>query len=294
MASSRVGIVTESVATVPEADVRHLGIQVVALPVRFGEEEHLDGADLSVVDFYERMAAEDVTPTTAAPPPGAYAEACRRCVAAGAGEVVVVTLSSSLSSAHDAARAGTEDLGFPVHVVDSGTAAAAQGIVVRNAAGLAAAGASSTEVVAAVGRMAGCVGLFALIPTLRYLRRGGRVGRLQGFAGERLGIKPLIGLRDGEVGGNGVVRSLEGGYDRMVQLVRRAAEGAAAVEAIVTHANAPEGAAELARRLEALPLRRPVDIVPFTPVMGAHTGPGVVGVAYGAFPADVALAAVAR
>ncbi len=294
MGSSPVGIVTESVATVPAADVRRLGIEVVPLPVRFGADEYLDGADLSVEDFYRRMVADEVVPTTSAPSPDAYAQACRRAVAAGAEELVVLTLSASLSAAREAAVAGTAQLEVPVHVVDTRTAAAAQGIVVRYCAELVAAGTPAAEAAAAVEQIRDHVALYAVIPTLTYLRRGGRVGRLRGFAGDRLGIKPLVCLRGGEVVGSGVVRSIDAGFDRMVELVRRAAEGAATLEIIVTHANAAEDAATLAARLDGLGPCRPVDVVPFTPVMGAHTGPGVVGVAYGAFPKWAALPPMER
>lgn len=289
----QVGIVTESVATVPPADVRRLGIEVVPLPVLFGAEEHLDGADLPADEFYRRMLEDGAAPTTAAPSPGAYADAVGRAVAAGADEVVVLTLSSTLSAAHEAARAGTAGAPVPVHVVDTGTAAAAQGIVVRYCAELAAAGAPAAKAAAAAQRLSRHVGLYAVIPTLTYLRRGGRIGRLQGFAGERLGIKPLVTLRHGEVGAQGVVRSMEGAFARMVQLVRRAADGAAALELVVTHGGAPADAERLAGLLEGVPRRRPLDVVPFTPVMGAHTGPGVVGVAYGAFPPGLDLPPVA-
>lgn len=294
MASSRVGIVTESVATVPVADVRRLGIEVVPLPVRFGADEYLDGADLSVEDFYRRMVDDEVVPTTSAPSPDAYTQACRRAVAAGAEELVVLTLSAGLSAAREAAVAGTAHLEVPVHVVDTRTAAAAQGIVVRYCAELVAAGTPAAEAAAAVEQIRDHVGLYAVIPTLTYLRRGGRVGRLRAFAGDRLGIRPLVCLRGGEVVGSGVVRSIDAGFDRMVELVRRAGEGAAAVEVIVTHADAAEEAATLAARFDGLGLSRPVDVVPFTPVMGAHTGPGVVGVAYGAFPTWAALPPMAR
>ncbi len=283
MSSSPVGIVTDSVATVPSADLARLGIEVVALPVRFGDEEYLDGADLDVDEFYRRMAAGE-EPTTSAATPQAYAAACQRALAAGASEVVVLTLAASLSSGHEAACAGARTLDFPVHVVDTRTAAAAQGILVRYCAELAAAGSPAIDVVAAAEKMAGCVSLHAVIPTLTYLRRGGRIGRLRGFAGERLGLKPILLVRDGEIGGDGVVRSVDAGLDRIVELVRRAGDTAMALEAIVTHGAAPELAESLAERIGALPLRRPVDIVPFTPVMGCHTGPGVVGVAYAAFP----------
>lgn len=294
MATTLVGIVTESVATVPVADVRRLGIEVVPLPVRFGSDEYLDGADLSVEDFYRRMVDDEVVPTTSAPSPDAYAQACRRAVAAGADEIVLLTLSATLSAAHESAVAGTAQLEVPVQVVDTGTAAAAQGILVRYCAELVAAGAPAGEAAAAVEQIRDQVGLYAVIPTLTYLRRGGRVGRLRAFAGDRLGIRPLVCLRGGEVLGSGVVRSIDAGFDRMVELVRRASEGAAAVEVIVTHANAAEEAATLAARFDGLGLCRPVDVVPFTPVMGAHTGPGVVGVAYGAFPTGAALPPTAR
>ena len=294
MVSARVGIVTESVATVPPADARRLGIEIVPLPVRFGAEEHLDGVDLPVEEFYRRMLDDDAAPTTAAPAPDAYADACRRAVEAGAGEVLVLTLSAGLSAAYEAARAGTASLGVPVTVVDTRTAAAAQAIQVRYCAELLASGCSLADTIAARQQIAAHTGLYAVIPTLTYLRRGGRVGRLRGFAGERLGIKPLLALLDGEVRGSGVVRSVEGAFDRMVTLVRRAAEGAQALELIVTHGASPAEAATLAERLSGLELRRPVDIVPFTPVMGAHTGPGVVGVGFGAFPPGVPLPEVAR
>lgn len=280
-----VGLCTESVACVPAPDVASLGIEVVALPVQFGLDVYRDGVDLDPAEFYARMATDEELPTTTAPSVGEYLAAYERLASRGHDDVVVVTLSSRLSVAAQNARLAAAGAALPVHVVDSGIAAAPQGLLVRAAARLAAEGADARAVVESVEALRPRVGLSAVIPTLRYLRRGGRIGRLAGFAGEHLGIKPIATLVDGEVRSGGVVRSLDQAYDRMTRhLVKLSRD--ARIEVGVMEADAAEAARTLADRIATEVAPERLDIVPFTPVMGAHTGPGVIGVGWLALPPD--------
>lgn len=284
--AATVGICTESVACLPAADVSAFDIEVVALPVRFGLDTYRDGVDLDAAEFYARMAIDPELPTTTAPSVGEYLTAYERLAERGHDEIVAVTLTSRLSGAAQYARLAAESAPFPVAVVDSNTAAAPQGLLVRAAGQLAAARAPATSVVAEVERLRAHAGLIAVIPTLQYLRRGGRAGRLAGLAGEHLGIKPLATLVDGEVRAAGVVRSLDQAYLRMTRHLAQLTSSGDQLEVAVMHADAAEAAAVLAERVatEVAPSR--LDIVSFTPVMGAHTGPGVVGVGWLVRPDD--------
>lgn len=276
----RTGVCTDSVACIPSRDAEELGVEVVPFPVLFGTGSYRDGVDMSPEEFYSRLAVEEELPTTSAPSPADYAAACVRLAERGCDEAVIVTLSEKLSMAVDNARAAAREAPIPVHVVDSRMAAAPQGLLARAAARMGSEGASGSEIVEELDRLRPHSGLLAVIPDLRYLRRGGRIGRLAGFAGERLGIKPLVTFVDGEVGSAGMVRSLPDAHDRMIKRLLELGAAARTLEVAVMEAAAQADAALLRGRVEAEVSPALLDEVPFTPVMGVHTGPGVVGVAW--------------
>lgn len=278
------GVCTDSVACIPPRDAEELGVEVVPFPVLFGTRSYRDGVDMEPSEFYSRMAVEAEMPTTSAPSPADYQAACERLAERGCDEVVIITLSGGLSMAAGSARVAATEVPIPVHLVDSRMAAAPQGLLARAAARLAAEGASGREVVEEVERLRPHGGMLAVIPELRYLRRGGRIGRLAGFAGERLGIKPLVTFVDGEVGSAGTVRSLPDAYDRMIKRLLDLGSTARTLEVAVMEAAAEADAARLRERVETEVSPALLDEVAFTPVMGVHTGPGVVGVGWLAWP----------
>jgi DegV family protein with EDD domain len=269
-----VKIVTDSVADIPAAIARDLGISVVPLVLRFGSETYFDGVDLTSDEFYEKLRTSADFPATSVPSPAACAEAFE-AAAAGGNEVLAITLSSKLSGTYNsalqgkalAARAGR------IEVMDSGWAAIAEGFIVMEAAR---AGASLEEAMNAARVTASRVDFLAAFDTLDYLRRGGRIGAAAGLVGSLLRINPLINLRDGVVHPVGRTRSRAKALDALVSF---AGSFAHIEELAVGNAACEPDAEALIERLGSIYPRDRILRTRLTPVMGSHTGPGLIIVA---------------
>ena len=269
-----IAVVTDSAASVPPALASDLGIEVVPLYVRFGDEVHRDGDE--GLDFYARLRAGDEAVSTASPSPGDFLEAYERT---GADEIVCVTVSSTLSGANAAASiAAGEAGGRRVQVVDSMNASMGQGFVAIEAARAAARKASLDEVAERARDVATRVRLVATIDTFDYLRRSGRVSRLAAYAGARLAIKPIFALAKGEIGPVARPRTRARALERVVAETLEHGAGRPLHVAAV-HADAEPEAREVLERVAAEAEVVEQLLSEFTPAMGAHTGPGVVGTA---------------
>ncbi len=272
-----VRIVTDSAADLPADEVERLGVEVVPLSIRFGSDEYTDGVDLSVGQFYDRLASSADLPETSAPAPGLFEAAFRRQADAGADAVVCINLSSGLSatlqSAQNAAK-GTE--GLDVRVVDSRTITSGLGTQVRVAAEAAAAGASADEIVALVESMAARTHVFGALDTLEYLKKGGRIGGAQALLGSLLSIKPLLDLSSGEVAEAGKARTRR----KALEWLRDKVFEQPAVEHLcVAHSMAPD----VDDMVALLAPRYPADQIRITTIgatIGTHGGPRLMGVTW--------------
>jgi DegV family protein with EDD domain len=272
-----VRIVTDSSADLPADDVERLGVEVVPLSIRFGSDEYTDGVDLSVAQFYEKLASSADLPETAAPSPGAFEAAFRRQGGAGADAVVCINLSSGLSatlqSAQNAAKA-VDDL--DVRVVDSRSITSGLGTQVILAAEAAGGGASADEVVALVEDLVGRTHVFGALDTLDNLKKGGRIGGAQARLGSLLSIKPLLDISSGEVAEAGTARTrrkaLEWLRDRVF------------AEPTVDHLCVAHGMADdVDAMLALLAPRYPADTIRVTTIgatIGTHGGPRVMGLTW--------------
>ena len=272
-----VKIVTDSVADIPPAIAEELGIIVVPLVLRFGSETFRDGVDLTSDQFYEKLKTSADSPATSVPSPAAFAEAFQEAAATGS-EVLAITLSSKLSGTYNsalqgkalAARAGR------IEVMDSGWAAIAEGFIVMEAARAARAGADLEAAREAARATAGRVAFLAAFDTLDYLRRGGRIGAAAGLLGSLLKINPLIDLKDGVVHPVGRTRSRAKALDALVSF----ASGFDAIEEMAVGSAACEADADaLVERLRRICPAERILRTRLTPVIGSHTGPGLIIVA---------------
>ncbi|HEY2998549.1 MAG TPA: DegV family protein [Acidimicrobiales bacterium] len=273
-----VRIVTDSSADLPADEVERLGLEVVPLSIRFGDEEYTDGVDLSVAQFYEKLASSADLPETAAPAPGAFEAAFRRQADAGADAVVCINLSSGLSatiqSAQNAAKAVADDL--DVRVIDSRTITAGLGTQVRAAAEAAAGGAGADEVVALVEGMVGRTHVIGALDTLDNLKKGGRIGGAQALLGSLLSIKPLLDISSGEVEEAGRARTRRRALDWLRDRIFALPE---VEELTVAHGMAPD----VDQMVALLAPRYPADKLRVTtigPTIGTHGGPRVMGLAW--------------
>ena len=272
-----VKVITDSVADLPSQVVEELGITVVPLIIRFGEEVYRDGVDLTPDQFYEKLQTSQAFPATSVPPPDAYAQAYDK-LAEEADAIVVVAVTSRLSATHEVASQAVGQMSKKcrVEVIDSETATMAEGFIAMRAAEVAKEGAKLAEVVKIARQNIPRAGFLAAFDTLEYLRRGGRIGRAQALLGSVLKINPLITLKDGLVEAAGRTRSRAKAVD---QLYEYAAGYTNIEEMAVGDTACPEEAEALVKRLGTIfPVER-IYRSKMTPVIGAHTGPGLLLVA---------------
>jgi DegV family protein with EDD domain len=271
-----VAIVADSAANLPDDLARELGIEVVPMYLKFGDEVYRDGRDLTPADFYQRLVRDGVVASTSTPSPGDYLEAFQRT---GQQEILCVTVASSMSSSHQQALLAAERSGGRIEVVDSKSAAMAEGFVVLEAARAAARSASLSEVAARATDVVRRTRLYATVDTFEFLRKSGRVTKLQAYAATVLDIKPVFGFREGDVVPISRSRTKRKALARIVEdAVGEMADRPAHLAAL--HAAARGEAEELAERISARTNVVEKVLTEVTPVIGAHTGPGLVGVAF--------------
>ena len=273
-----VRIVTDSSCDLPQELTTALGIEVVPLTVRFGDTEYVDREQLSVADFYSKMASTDDLPQTAAPAPGAFEDAFRRCADDGADAVVCINLSAQLSATMQSAQTAAKALEgeLDVRVLDSRSVTLGLGAMVQWAAEAARDGAGLDAIVADVESQAQRQRIWATLDTLDNLKKGGRIGGAKALVAGLLSIKPAIELHTGVVEEAGKPRTRG---KALRWLADRLLEEPAVEKLCVVHGQAPDIDDFLAL---LAPRYGPDDytVGVIGPVIGAHGGPRVLGVAY--------------
>ena len=274
-----VKIVADSTTDIPDATIESLGIHVVPLTVIFGDTGYLDGVEIKAPEFYRRLTSENIFPTTSQPSPGSFEEKYRELSETSDG-IVSIHVASKLSGTYASAiqaKAQMGPEGEAIRVVDSRSASMATGLIVIAAAAAAERGASVDEIAAVSEEMVERTRVVFLLDTLEYLKRGGRIGEASAFLGSLLRFKPLLIIENGEVKPLARPRSRKAGIKRM----RAVIEEAGTIESAAVISSLDEvGAADLAREINDLV---PNDISTghtIGPVLGAHAGPGVIGIAY--------------
>ena len=265
-----VRVVTDSSCDLPDALIDEHGITVVPLSIRFGDEELVDGRDLTPSEFWARCQKSPVLPETAAPSPGAFEAAFRQARDAGAEGVVCVNLSSKLSAtiqaAAQAAKAVEADI--PVRVVDSLSVSLGLGLHVLRAARMAEEGKGIDDVTGAIVDVIPRTAIYATLDTLENLKKGGRIGSV-------LSLKPVIEVRDGEVDAESKQRTRSRALAYLVDKVR----AAGAIEDLgVVHGQAPD-LDEFLDALSGIVDRDRIVVGDIGAVIGTHAGPRAIGVA---------------
>mgnify|MGYP002778761489 FL=1 len=284
-----VAVVTDSTAYLPPGVAERYGVEVVPLYVVLAGRSGREGLDVSPADVARALSARGGRVSTSRPTPGDFVAAYRRCLDAGAQRLVSVHLSADLSGTWDAARLAAAQVGeHLVRVVDARSAAMGSGFAVLAAARAATAGAGVEDVVEVARRTAAATRTFFVVDTLEHLRRGGRLGPAAAFLGTALAVKPVLHVRDGSVLPLEKVRTSARALARLVQRAAEVAgEGPAALA--VHHLAAPERAERLATELRArLPRHTELHVSELGAAIGAHVGPGSVGVVVLPQPEDPA------
>jgi DegV family protein with EDD domain len=272
-------VITDSSCDLPADLAAELDIDIIPLTIRFGNEELVDRRDLSPKEFWARCATSPVLPETSAPSAGAFEDAYRRAADAGADGVVAITISSQLSATGQSAQMAAKSVQgeIPVRTVDSLSVTMGLGMIVADAARLAAQGKSLDEVAARAESLVSRTRVYGALDTLENLKKGGRVGGAQALIGSMLSIKPIIEVRDGQVEPESKQRTRTRALRYLADKVRQ--EGGGVENLAVCHGDAPD-LDELIELLEPLFPRDKMVIGNIGAVIGAHAGPRVIGVAY--------------
>ena len=280
---AKVALVTDSAASLPASLRAQYDIEVVPLNLVFDDHSYPDGLE-SNGQFYQALKTARRPPTTTSASPGTHLEAQRRA-ASKAPSVLCVTVSSRFSGTYDAAVKGAQMLreerpDVAVEVLNSQSAAMAEGFVVIEAARLATSGAELLEVVAHARDVISRVGIVAVIDTLEYLARGGRVPRIKAWASALLSVKPIIELRQQHIHLVTRARTRQRAVEQLIPILEQRGLRGQKLHLCVQHTNALEDAERLAKEAAGRLHPAEVAVSEFTLVMGAHTGPGLLGLAY--------------
>jgi DegV family protein with EDD domain len=271
--AANTAIVLDSTADFPDAAQRFPNWRVVPLYVNFGTESYRDGVDLSAAEFYARLPAAATLPTTSQPTPADFKAVYDELD--GYERILSIHIASTLSGTIQSAGLAADDR---VRTIDSETASAAITMLALAIQRRLERGTTDEEVDALVERYTREHGLLFTVDTLEFLARGGRIGRAKAFAGELLNVKPILSIRDGEVIPVKRVRGNTKAFREFVDAVQTQTVDAPGLRFGTAHADAPERAAELAKMVRDLRPQATIEIeTELGAVIGAHSGPGTVG-----------------
>jgi DegV family protein with EDD domain len=279
---SKVALVTDSTAYIPDDLLKNYQITVMAQVLIWGDETYRDGVDILPEEFYRRLETAKVMPTTSQVSIMDMKNTFEKLMESGF-DVLGIFLSEKLSGTMQSALQALEMLpkaADKIAIVDSNTTAMALGFHVLAVARAAEAGASLVECRKLAEEARDHTGVFFVVDTLEFLRRGGRIGGATALLGSALNIKPILELRDGRIESVEKVRTKSKATERMVELLVKQVAGRTPVRLATLHANAE---ADARRALDNAAMQlQPIEKVfaSVSPVIGAHTGPGTIGLVY--------------
>ena len=272
-------VLTDSTCDIPAETAAQYGIVIVPAYINIDDESYLDGVELSRTQFYEQLPGYQSPPTTAAPASGTFAEAYNKLAEEGAAAIISIHVATSLSGVLNAARLGTEMVEdvVPVTLFDSMQLSMGLGLLAITAAKAAAAGKTTAEIIAMLEERRSRTHVFAQLDTLEYLRRSGRVNWAEFGIGTLLQIKPLVHVYNGEVEMRDKIRTSK---RAMAQMIQYAAELGPLESIALLHTAATDKLEMFRQQTRHLyPSEETPLVVEVTPAIGAHIGPGALGIA---------------
>ena len=274
----KIQIVTDSASDLSDEEASSLGIKIVPLSIRFGEEELIDRIELSADEFYERMNNSTDVPQTAAPSPGAFKKAFEDCFTNGAETVICINISGELSATIQAAEAGARELPEKdIRIFDSKSVTGGLGTMVLEAAKASQNDSSVNEIFNLLENLRSKTRVYAAIDTLENLKKGGRIGNAQALLGSMLSIKPLIDVSTGIVEEAGRQRTRK---KSLLWLSNKLAEFEGNIEnLVVMHARA-EDLDEFLNMFGTQVDKSNMRVTALGPVVASHGGPGVIGICF--------------
>ncbi len=280
----RVAIVTDTTACVPREQVARYDIEVIPVQLIVGDKTYRDGIDITPSEFYSLLRQSKNLPTTSSSSPEPYLEAYRRA-SKRAESILCITEPARFSAMYDSAlvartTAKSTLRNMAIDVMECTTAAAGQGLVALAAAKAASQDKPLEEVKKAADNVSSKVNLYATLDTLTYLVRSGRVPQAAALVNSILSIKPIFALNHSDAHTVALPRTMKSAMKRMLKLVESSVVKGQQLHVAVMHADSPAEATTLKDKIASQFECRDIFITEFTPVMGVHTGPGLIGVAY--------------
>jgi DegV family protein with EDD domain len=281
----KVAVLTDSVASIPEAALRELNIHCVAYYIHRGQEVLRDLVTVQREAFLAWLETAKTLPTTASPGPGDYFSSYQQLAAEGVNEIASLHMTSLGSGAYQAAKVAQsmaqEQLpGVRIEVIDTQNVSLCQGWMVIEAARAALAGQNLEAVTSLVRKMIPITRMLQTADTLKYLYMGGRIGLAQRLVGSVLNIKPLIGMENGIIVLLGIARSRNKAYQMMAHLVESAAGKLGKIKIAYVHAGAPAEVEKIRQLIEARLTCVETIVAELSPALAVHSGPGTAGLCY--------------
>ncbi len=280
MSQNNVAIVVDSTSTIPEGIVREYGIHVIPLTLVWGNDTYLDGVEMSAGDFYDRLRDDPVFPSTTQPSVAEFEE-LYKSIGSSASDILVITLSGELSGTlNSAVQAKSLITETNIEIIDTRTMSMAAGYVALAAARQAKSGGSLEECANAARAANDNVGVLVTLDSLEYLHRGGRIGGARKLLGGALNIKPILTVEDGIVQDAGKVRTRRKALKHLIDSVVEAVAGKEGIRLAGLHASSPDDAAYVLEECNKAVGAVETLLTELSPVVGAHVGPGGVGIAW--------------
>jgi DegV family protein with EDD domain len=279
---SKIALVTDSTAYIPKEFLEQYGITVTPQVLIWGDQTYKDGVDIQPDEFYARLKTAKVMPSTSQVSVVDMHKTFFNLLEQGY-EVLGIFLSSKLSGTIQSAVQGREELAKgkdKVEIIDSNTTAMAMGFQVLSVARAAAEGASMNECKSLAEKARAYTGVYFVVDTLEFLHRGGRIGGAQRLLGTALNLKPILALQDGRVEALERIRTKGKAVERLINIVAEQTAGKKPVRLASLHANAPDEARALLEQATKLINPDEVILTDVSPVVGTHTGPGTLALAY--------------
>jgi len=280
MSKSNIAIVVDSTAYIPQELVEKYNLHVIPQLLNWEGESLRDNVDITPDQFYTRLGQAKSMPTTSQPSAGEFYEFFQK-VAESADAILAILLSDHLSGTIASARAAVDMMGdFPIEIVNSKSTVMGLGFMVLAAAKALENGADLATAAEAARGLVPRMNIYFVVDTLEFLHRGGRIGGAKRLIGSMLSIKPLLQLRDGRVEPHSSVRTKKKAINSLLQIAADDMQGKSGIKATVIHASAPDEAQKIYDSVKERLNPDEIWITPLSPVVGAHVGPGAVGLIY--------------
>ena len=275
-------IITDSASDILPKEAEKLNIKVLPLKTYFGEEEYLDGVTITNAEFFQKLVESDVMPTTSQLAPYEYEDAFREAIEAG-DEVISISLSSKLSGSYQSASIAAEEFGDAIALVDSENVSLGEWTLVQLAVRLRDEGKSKQEIVDILEEKKKKIRVIALLDTLEYLKKGGRISSAAAFAGTLLSIKPVVTVEDGVVAVLGKARGSRNGNNMLMDLVRKSGGINFDMPYCLAYTGLSDALLQKYIQDSAALYEGQTDCLPIVSIgstIGTHVGPGAIGAAF--------------